>query len=455
MMATKLRKTNRLSAAQLSALGFILFIGIGALGFMLPFMHQSRHDFTPLLALFESTSAVCVTGLSRVTISDYYSLWGQIWLLLLIQIGGLGYMILYSYFLIALRQKMSLRQRLELTEILSLPGPRGSLRFVLRILRFTLFIEMIGALLLAIDWIPRLGFWKGLYYSIFHAISAFNNAGFALYADSLIPFQQDPYILTIIGSLVLIGGLGYPVLSELFDRWVRRRETPSPWQWKVMSLHTRISLVSTLAFLLFGFVAYFVLETQHSLHELSWGHQLSGALFMSIMPRTAGFNALDLSQLSLASLALTSLLMFIGANPGGTGGGTKTTTWIVLVNMVYQYLQGRKEAVLLKRKISEEVQLKAVATVLLSTAWVFFAYLALSLSDAALGAVPLLFELISAFATVGLSLGITGEFSAWGQAILIATMFVGRVGILSLALSIWQPEKTSLLKYPEDQILVG
>lgn len=446
---------RRFNAAQLSALGFLLLILLGTLGFMLPFMHLEQHDWRPLLALFEATSAICVTGLSRVAIDQYYSIWGQLWLLFLIQIGGLGYMILYSYMLIALRQELSLRHKHDLSEILALPGPTGSLKFVLRIVRFTLVIEVLGTLCLALDWVPRLGWGRGLYYSAFHSISAFNNAGFSLYHDSLMSFQRDPFILSVIATLVLLGGLGYPVLSELYDRWQRRREQPNPWQWKHLSLHSRVSLISTVVLFSIGFVFYLLLESFYSLQELSFFHRVSGAFFMSVMPRTAGFNALDMGQLSMASLVLTSLLMFVGANPGGTGGGTKTTTWVVLWNMSFQFLKGQREAVLLNRQIPQETQLKSVAILMISITWVALAFMLISLSDAHLGAEKLLFEVISAFGTVGLSLGITGSISVWGQGILLACMYMGRVGIISIALALWPPSTSSLIKYPQDQIIVG
>ncbi len=438
-------------APRLSLLGFLGLILLGWILLALPISHAYVSNTPRLTALFEATSAVCVTGLSLVDISTYYTLFGQLVLLLLIQLGGLGYMTMYSLMLLAVGRRMSLREQLALQQVLDLPGPRGVAVFILKILRFTLIFEGIGAFFLCWAWVPEYGLSKGVYLSVFHSVSAFNNAGFSLFSDSLMSYSSHPVVLPVVAWLVIMGSMGYPVISEVWSQWQARS-----LNWKRLSLHTRVSLLATAALLIFGTLAYLVLDFNQpgTLAERSFPDKLLSAFFMSVMPRTAGFNALDIPLLTQASLFLTLSLMLIGANPGGTGGGMKTTTLVVILRDVYTTLRGQRDSVLFKRRISDATRNKAWATLLLSIIWINVATMCLTVTEHD-GLLPMLFEVVSAFATVGLSMGYTPELSTLGQLIIIGTMYVGRVGILTLGMAVWKHRKTSAMRYPEENLMVG
>jgi trk system potassium uptake protein TrkH len=329
-------------------------------------------------------------------------------------------MTLYSLMLLAVGRRLSLRDRLALQSVLELPGPGGVVSFVMRILRFTLIIEGLGFVLLALYWVPMMGP-KGFYYALFHAISAFNNAGFALFPDNLMQFRDQPGVILPISLLIILGGLGYPIISELWGRWCQDRRR---LRWRYLSLGTRIGLLTTGLLLFLGTFLFLVLEgaRTETLAVLPGWDRLMSAFTLSVMPRTAGFNAIDLATLTQTSLFVTILLMFVGTNPGGTGGGVKTTT---------------------------------VFTFFISLLWVNVITLFLTLSEPKQAFLPLLFETVSAFATVGLSANLTPLLSGWGQFFIIATMYVGRVGMITLGTAIWSERHTAMLKYPEEGILVG
>ncbi|MGV3526175.1 MAG: TrkH family potassium uptake protein [Candidatus Sericytochromatia bacterium] len=448
------RSTFSLSASQLSLFGFAILIMLGAILLYLPF---SRTGFVwdgMLTALFISTSAVCVTGLSTVDVSAYYTPLGQVVVMLLIQLGGLGYMTLYSLMLLAVGRRLSLRDRLAMQQVLDLPGPGGVVRFILQIVKFTLFIEALGALLLACAWVPRMGWGKGLYFAVFHSISAFNNAGFSLFSEGLMGHQTDPLVLLTIAGMVILGGLGYPVLSDC----VRQvREKQHRVRWRELSLHSRVSLIATATLLVLGTFCYLGLEfaRPETMGAMSWPQKLLSAFFMSVMPRTAGFNALDISVLTQTSLFITLSLMLVGANPGGTGGGIKTTTLIVVVNEVFRTLRGQHQSILFRRRVSEATSRKAWATLLISVLWINFVTVLLTLTDGKVDLLRLLFEVVSAFATVGLSANLTSSLSVGGQVLIILTMYVGRVGVITAGMAIWSQTRPKAIQYPEESLLVS
>ncbi len=442
-----------LSPSQLTLLGFALLIILGALLLSLPISRTGTAPYSFLTALFTSTSAVCVTGLNVIDPSTYYTVFGQVMIMLLIQIGGLGYMTLYSLMLLAVGRRLSLRDRLALQSVLELPGPGGVVSFVMRILRFTLIIEGLGFVLLALYWVPMMGP-KGFYYALFHAISAFNNAGFALFPDNLMQFRDQPGVILPISLLIILGGLGYPIISELWGRWCQDRRR---LRWRYLSLGTRIGLLTTGLLLFLGTFLFLVLEgaRTETLAVLPGWDRLMSAFTLSVMPRTAGFNAIDLATLTQTSLFVTILLMFVGSNPGGTGGGVKTTTVFTLFMRALSVLQGRHAVNVYQRRLGDATINKATATFFISLLWVNVITLFLTLSEPKQAFLPLLFETVSAFATVGLSANLTPLLSGWGQLLIIATMYVGRVGMITLGTAIWSERHTAMLKYPEEGILVG
>ncbi|MGE3725243.1 MAG: TrkH family potassium uptake protein [Candidatus Sericytochromatia bacterium] len=446
-------KTWHLTPSQLTLLGFIALILLGAFLLWLPFSVTQPTSRSFLTALFTSTSAVCVTGLSVVDPSTYYTPLGQVILMALIQLGGLGYMTLYSLMVLAVGKRLSLRERFAMQQVLDLPGPGGVVRFVRRILLMTLCLEGLGLLVLAGVWIPKMGWGKGLFFALFHSVSAFNNAGFALFSDSLMGYQSNPVLLLTIATLVIFGGLGYPVLSEL---WNRLRDHTKPLRWKYLSLHTRVCLIATAGLLVLGTYAILFLELNnpHTLGVMSPFDKLLNAFFQSVMPRTAGFNALDTAKLGQATLFITLTLMFIGTNPGGTGGGIKTTTIAVLFFKSLFSLQGRQSLVLFQRKISDSTVNKAMATLLFSLVWINGVTVLLLLTEKK-EFLLVIFEVVSAFATVGLSASLTPTLSELGQFLIILTMYAGRVGVITLGTAFWWQHRQSLLKYPEENLLVS
>lgn len=439
--------------SQLTLLGFLALILLGAVLLWLPFSVSKPATSSFLTALFTSTSAVCVTGLSVVDPSVYYTPLGQIILMILIQLGGLGYMTLYSLMVLAVGKRMSLRERFAMQQVLDLPGPGGVIRFVKRIFLMTLLLEGMGLLVLACVWVPQMGWRKGLYFALFHSVSAFNNAGFALFSDSLMGFQSHPLLLLTIAFLVIMGGLGYPVLSEL---WNRLWDSSKPLRWKYLSLHTRVCLLSTGFLLVFGTYAvlYLELHNPHTLGTMGAFDKFLNAFFQSVMPRTAGFNALDVSKLGQATLFLTLTLMLVGTNPGGTGGGVKTTTLVVVLMKSLFSLQGRPNVVLFQRKISDSTVNKAVSTLFFSIVWINLITVLMMLTEKK-DLLLILFEVVSAFATVGLSASLTPTLSEWGQILIIFTMYAGRVGVITLGTAFWWQHRQSLLKYPEENLLVS
>lgn len=450
-----------LSPARTICLGFIAFIIIGTLLLMLPWAKASGEWNTFLVALFTSTSAICVTGLVVVDTGSYYSFFGQAVICLLIQLGGLGYMTATTLLLLLVGKRLSLRDRLALKEAMGSLGGVEVVRLLGRIAALTLGFELIGALLIAPTMISKMGFTSGLWFSVFHSVSAFNNAGFGLLKDNLISLQTNFWILGVLGFLIVAGGLGYQVWIELYQSfWTRESGT---WRWRrtskaaTLSLHTRVVLLTSAILIGVGTIGIFLIETNNpkTLGGLDSVHQFSNALFHSISARTAGFNAVALENMQEADWFWLILLMLIGASPASTGGGLKTTTFAILVSNVLAVVRGREDVMLLDRRLSSNAVRKASAVLLGSTATMALAVMGLTLTDPTLPFVKLLFEVVSGFCTVGLSTGITAQISSGGQIILILTMYTGRVGFLLLAESILTRKPAASYRQPEEPILIG
>ncbi len=440
-----------LNAAQVVLLSFVLFITLGTLLLMLPFAHQSGTSHW-LDDLFMATSAVCVTGLITVDPSATYTLFGQIILLALIQIGGLGYMTLLTLSLIMVGQRISLRDRLNFQRATDQPGTAGLAGFIVNIARFTLLIEGIGFLALCLVTIPDLGWGRGLYVAAFHVISAFNNAGFSLFPQGASYWQSQPIALGILMVLVIVGGLGYSVNQELVRRLIHRRRRPQ--------LETLVSvvLVTTGIMLVIPAILLFFFERGNSqtLGPLPWPLQVVNAFFMAVQPRTAGFNSIPIEAMTDPSLLITMGLMFIGGAPGSTAGGIKITTAVVLVAAVAAAIRGRTDTNLLgmKRRVGDVVVRKALAVLVLSLTLVFVVTLLLLIVEP-LPFLPVFFEVVSAIGTVGLSMGITSSLTDPGKLIVSLAMLIGRVGVIMVMLSLFSTRTTSAVRYSEDPMLVG
>ncbi|NES04320.1 MAG: ATPase [Okeania sp. SIO2F4] len=443
-----------MNVARTICQGFIIVITIGSILLMLPISMSSGNWNHPVTALFTATSAVCVTGLSVVNVGEYYSFWGQLFLLLLVQIGAFGYMTATTILLLLLGHKFRLKEKVALQQSLEQVGLAGVEGLIKSILATTIVFEFTGVVLLLLVFVPIYGFQEGFWYSIFHSVNAFNNAGFSLYSDGFVQYVKSPLLNFVITGLIIFGGLGYQVIMEMYS-WVKDR-CQGEQACHTFSLHFKVVTHTTIFLLLFGLIAFFIGEfnNPNTLESLNLGEKLIAAWFQSVTTRTAGFNTIDIGNLTDASLFLTIALMFIGASPGSTGGGIKTTTFTILFNSTKAALEGRDEVLCYQRKIPMIVIIKAIGIVFASAILVAFATTIIAFTDQQLKLTQIFFEVVSAFATVGLSTGITSNFTIPGQLVLIAAMYIGRVGVLLLVSTVFAEQKPSAVEYPEENLFV-
>jgi trk system potassium uptake protein TrkH len=435
----------RLNPAQILALGFLVAITIGTILLSLPISTAYGQRLGFVDALFTATSATCVTGLKVVDTGSYFSLFGQLVILVLIQFGGLGIMTMATLFGLMIGKRISLRERMVVQEALkhsTLGGIRALLRYVLIL---TLSIEGLGAILFYLRW-RGIGIARPAYCAIFHAISGFCNAGFSLFKDSLVGYRSDPVINITMLLLIILGGLGFIVLTNLRRYRLGRKET--------LSLHTKVVLSTTFFLIVISIPLIFLLERNNTLSALPVGGKILGAAFQAITPRTAGFHTLDIGSMRGGTLFLLMLLMFIGASPGSTGGGIKTSTFGVFLATIWAFFRGKKEITIFKRTVSRGVTRKILTVVAFGLGLVVLATFLLLLSERT-EFIKVLFEVFSAFGTVGLSTGITGTLSKLGRIIITITMFMGRIGPLTIAVAMGQREYVPLYKYPEERVMIG
>lgn len=439
---------NRLSPAQVLALGFIGLIFTGALILSLPIASSTGRPTPFIDALFTATSAACVTGLVVVDTGTHFSVFGQIVILLLIQVGGLGFMTMATLFALLMGKKIRLRERLIMQESLNQLTIEGVVRLAKVILFMTFLIEGMGALLLAFRWIPEYGWATGLYYGLFHSVSAFNNAGFDLIGEfrGLTPYVSDITINLVISFLIILGGIGFTVILDVY----RKR------CWSRLSLHTKIVLTITVLLLLLGTISIFILEyaNPRTLGQLSLPDKIMASWFQSVVPRTAGYNTLDITGLTSATQFLMVILMFIGASPGSTGGGIKTSTLGTISAAAWAVTRGKKDVEFYERRIPTEIIYRALAITLASLTLVITVTMILSVSENA-EFLTTLFETTSAFATVGLTMGFTTKLSVLGKIVIAFTMYAGRVGPLTIALALAQRQEKAVYRFAEEKILVG
>lgn len=435
--------------------GFLAVITIGTLLLMMPFATNTGEWNDPIVALFTSTSAVCVTGLVVVDTGTYFSFWGQLFILMLLQIGGLGYMTTTTFLILLLGKKFDLSQKRAIQKALDRPGMSGSSYIIRSIIATTLIFEITGIFLLLPTFVGDSGWQQGTWLAIFHSISAWNNAGFSLFADSLVRYQSSTLLIFTISALIIFGGIGYQVILEIFfwlrDRLERKKEK------LVFSLDFKVATSTTIVLLILGTVAFSFVEFKHSakFDIFDKYHSFLAALFQSVSARTAGFNSIDIGKMSNAGLFIMIALMFIGASPGGTGGGIKTTTIRVLTSSTKSILLGKEEVILYGRTISVSLILKAIGVLVGSVGTVITSTVLIALTDPNLPFIKIFFEVVSAFATVGLSTGITASLSGLAKLVLIFTMYAGRVGILLLMSSLLGDPRPTQVHYPEENLLVG
>ena len=448
-------KSFTMTIARTICLGFLVLIVIGTILLMMPFATASGDWNNFIVALFTSTSAVCVTGLAVVDTGSDFSFWGQLTILLLIQIGGLGYMMTTTFLILLLGRKFDLRQKFAIQESFDRPFLQGSSNLVRSIIATTMIFEITGIFLLLKTFVEEFGWSTGLWYSIFHSISAWNNAGFSLFSDSLVSYRSSWSINLIIPALVIFGGIGYQVIIEMY-LWIANKIKGKSERF-CFSLNFKVVVSTTLLLLLVGTIAFFLTELHNpvTLANLSFKDKFLAAWFQSMSTRTAGFNSIDLGNMTTAGLFITMGFMFIGASPSGTGGGIKTTTFRILYNSTKSVLQGKNEVVLYQREVPSTLILKAVAVVFGTAASIVLVTIFIASIDSEFDFLPILFEVISAFATVGLSTGITSSFAVGSKIMLVFAMYVGRVSILILIAAIIGDPSPSSLQYPEENLLVG
>ncbi len=422
---------------------------LGTLLLWLPWSHAPEQTISLLDALFTATSALCVTGLVVVDTETAWSTLGRVILMLLIQVGGLGIVTLGTLVALLLGRRVGFQERLRAAAQVNALGTGGVLRLIRTIFLISLGFETLGAALLYPTFAALHGPGQGLFYAFFHSVSAFNNAGFALYSDSLIRFVDNPVVILVLSSLFIIGGLGFIVHLNVWANFRGGRRFP-------LTLHSRIVLLTTLLLCAFGTFVVLALEWHNpaTLQPLSWQGKLLAGFFQGVTPRTAGFNSLDYTHLREPTLLVTMLLMFIGGSPASTSGGVKTVTFYVLVASAWSMVRGRGELLTFGRRVSSSTVVKAGSVALLSTGIMMSALFLLSVTES-LPLLPVMFETFSAFGTVGLSLSATFELSEPGQLLVILLMYLGRIGPLTFALALLQEPRGSGLKYPDEGVLIS
>ncbi|SKC43536.1 TrkH family potassium uptake protein [Maledivibacter halophilus] len=444
-------RSYRLNPAQILVLGFASVILIGALLLNLPIASQSGESVGFVNSIFTATSAVCVTGLVVVDTGTYWTVFGKTIILLLIQIGGLGFMTMATLVAFIIGKRISLRERLIMQEALNQLTISGLVRLTQHILITTFIIEGIGAFFLSLKFIPIYGTSKGILYGIFHSISAFCNAGFDLIGNgrSLTPFVDSALVNIVIWLLIIVGGLGFTVVMDVikFKKFSK------------LTLHTKLVLSITAILILTGFVLIFALEFTNpdTLGNLSIKGKFLGSMFHSITPRTAGFNTLPMDKLRMASKFFIIIFMFIGGSPSSTAGGIKTTTAGVLVLKIISTIRGKNDTEIFNRRIAKDVIDRAFAILAIGMLWILIVTMILSITEANQDFLHILFETASAFGTVGLTLGLTPNLSIIGKIVISLTMFAGRLGALTIvfALGRKQEKNKGLVRYPEGKVMVG
>lgn len=445
-------KNNRrinLSPPQQITLVFLFLIFLGTFLLILPISSAGEASVSWLDAFFTATSAVCVNGLTVVDISSSFSTFGQIVIMILIQIGGLGFMTFGVVVAILFGKRISLKERLVIQQSTQSQTGQGLIKLSLSIFFIAFAFEIIATLILTIRWMKDLSFGQALYYAIFHSVSAFNNAGFSLWPNSLAVYYNDPIVYLTVMALFISGGLGFIVIVEIFKKR----------KWRKFSLHTKIVLLSTPILLFSGFVLILLLESWNkaTFGALTWQERIGAALFHSATARSAGFHTIDISNMLSTSQLILIILMFIGAASGSTGGGIKVNTFVVLMLATINTFRGGGPIHAFHRRIGTDTVMRALAVAISSIACILFVALLLSITEGLLEDhfLEVLFEATSAFSTTGLSMGLTSELSPLGKVIVAITMFIGRLGPLTLAYALAKKKKTTKVHYPEDHILIG
>ncbi|PYI53844.1 TrkH family potassium uptake protein [Paenibacillus flagellatus] len=439
---------ERLTPPQILVIGFAAIIFLGGLLLSLPVSTSNGEGLPFVDAMFTSTSATCVTGLVVVDTGTYLSVFGQIVLMALIQVGGLGFMTMSTLIALVLRKRISLRERLILQEAMNQSSMEGIVRLIRRVIFYSLTIELAAATVFAIRWSFDFPVGRAIYMGLFHAVSMFNNAGFDLSGEfrSLMPYADDLVINVTAMSLIVLGGIGFIVMADVMEYKKKRK----------LSLHSKVVLSMTGFLIVFGAVVVFIFEytNPRTLGSLNGLGKVLASLFQSVTPRTAGANTLDIAGLRQATQFFIIILMFIGASPGSTGGGIKTTTFTTLLGAMVAMIRGKDDIVLFHYRLAKDRIYKAITLTLFALFLVVFVAMVLSTTEDH-PFLMILFEVTSAFGTVGLSMGLTPDLTVFGKIMIMLTMFAGRLGPVTLAYALQPKPEKELYRHPEGKIIIG
>ena len=446
-MSKFLHPLRQLDSSQIITLGFLTVILFGAVILSLPIC-SADFTFTPFVdSLFTATSAVCITGLTVVSTAYHWNILGKLMILMLIQIGGIGFMSMVTMLFIAVGKKITLKERIVIQESFNLSQRHGLVSFTIYIFKFSFVVELIGAFFLSLRFIPQYGFVRGIFYGIFHSVSAFCNAGFDILGTSANPFPSltgysaNVLVNVVIMLLIIIGGIGFLTWDDIYTNKLK---------FKRYRMQSKIILVTTACLILIPIIFFFICD----LKNLSAGNRLLAAAFQSVTTRTAGFNTIDISKMSEASKAVMILLMLIGGSPGSTAGGMKTTTFTVLLLNAIATFRSQENAGAFGRRLEYHVIKNAATIAMLYFTLFFCGGLAISVYEE-LPLLDCLYEAASAVGTVGLTLGITPKLHMFSQIVLIILMYLGRVGGLTLIYAVLSRRNRGNAKLPLEKITVG
>ena len=441
---------KKLNEVQILTLGFIAIILVGAIILSLP-ISSREGDYTNYLdSLFTATSSVCVTGLVTLDTGTYWSTFGQCIILMLIEIGGLGFMSLTTFIYIIIGKKITFRERMIVQEAINVFDIQGIVRLVKHILLFTISVQGIGAIFLSFMFAKDYGAPKGIFYGVFHSVSAFCNAGFDLIGNynSITGYNTNTLFILVISALIIVGGLGFGTLSNILHVKDGKR----------LSANTKLVITTTISLLLIGTVAFFLLEYNNpeTLGNMTLKNKVLNSFFASVTPRTAGFNSISTDGMTDSGKILTIMLMFIGGSPGSTAGGIKTTTFGLIILTVICVVKGRDDTEAFGRRYKKELVYKAFTLFAIAIAIVLTVTFILVVTEKGEDFIDLLYEATSAFGTAGISTGVTQRLGVIGKIVIIISMYIGRVGPLTIIFALTKRKKKKInYKYPEGKLLIG
>lgn len=455
------KKGPGVSTTRLIAESFLFAILAGTLLLILPFSSAEGTFTHPVDALFTATTSICVTGLVTVVTAVHWSVFGKLVIMCLAQLGGLGVITVITMLLILLGRRITLKERMLISEAYNLGELKGMVFLVRRIVAGTLFVEMVGFLLYSIVFVPEYGLGKGLFCALFNSVSAFCNAGMDILGEeSLVPYVLNPLVNATTMLLIILGSLGFPVWWDLLDSWHKRTEKKLPVRKMLqkLKLHTKMVLFMTSFLILVPAVLFFIFEYENpnTMGNFPLFGKIQASLFQSVTTRTAGFASVDQGQLTNASSLLTMILMFIGGSPAGTAGGMKTTTIAILLCTVLCMAKGRNATTMFHRRVTPDIVRSALCVVVLGLVTLVISSMCLMAAED-FSFLDIMFEVMSALGTAGLSRGITGELGIFSKLILVITMYIGRIGPITMVVAILRRGQKNSVKYtmPEERVIVG